>query len=174
MVDLVQHQSDQHALVLLAPDAREATWDVIARGRYGEDVAFLDTALRATLRRCAIDPDRIAIGGFSDGASYALSMGIGNGDVFGHVLAYSPGFAAPQLQTGRPGFFLTHGTHDQVLPVARCSRRLVPQLRQAGYDVEYREFDGGHTMPSDLIDESMHWFLDGNGGSDGSVVAEGE
>jgi len=36
--------------------------------------------------------------GFSDGASYALSVGITNGDLFTHVIAFSPGFVAPARQ----------------------------------------------------------------------------
>ncbi len=30
--------------------------------------------------------------GFSDGASYALSLGVPNGDLFTHIVAFSPGF----------------------------------------------------------------------------------
>jgi predicted esterase len=35
---------------------------------------------------------------------------------------------------------VTHGDHDAVLPIDRCSRRLVRRLREAGYGVIYREF----------------------------------
>jgi predicted esterase len=85
----------------------------------------------------AIDPARVAIGGFSDGASYALSLGLTNGDLFSHVLAFSPGFMAPAGQEGSPRIFVSHGTRDAVLPIDRCSRRIVPTLRRAGYDVAY-------------------------------------
>ena len=59
----------------------------------------------------------------------ALSLGMGNGDLVSHVAAFSPGFAAPDAQVGRPGVFITHGVDDRVLPIDRCSRRLVPRLR---------------------------------------------
>jgi len=39
-----------------------------------------------------------------------------------------------------------------------CSRRLVPGLRRAGYDVTYREFDGPHTVPLELSREAADWF----------------
>jgi len=54
------------------------TWDVIL-GQYGPDIAFIDSALAQTFSRYAFDPNHIAVG-FSDGASYALSVGITNGD----------------------------------------------------------------------------------------------
>lgn len=39
--------------------------------------------------------------GFSDGASYALSLGQPNADVFSHIIAFSPGFMrAPSLVSG--------------------------------------------------------------------------
>jgi phospholipase/carboxylesterase len=58
---------------LLAPDSRDRTWDVILSS-FGPDVDYIDRALGSTFQRYAIDPDRIAIGGFSDGASYALPL----------------------------------------------------------------------------------------------------
>jgi phospholipase/carboxylesterase len=33
----------------------------------------------------------------------------------------------------------------------------VPQLRRAGYDVRYREFDGPHTVPGDIAREALDW-----------------
>jgi phospholipase/carboxylesterase len=128
-------------------------------GGYGPDVAFVDRALAAAFARCAVDPARLAVAGFSDGASYALSLGITNGDLFGQVMAFSPGFAAPAGQHGRPRFFVSHGTGDEVLPIDRTSRQVVPRLERAGYDVTYREFDGPHTVPPEIAREAVDWFL---------------
>jgi predicted esterase len=151
--------ADADGLVVLAPASRGRTWDVILGG-YGSDVQFIDEALAHTFRHVAVDPSRIAIGGFSDGASYALSLGITNGDLFSHIIAFAPGFMVPAAQEGMPPVFITHGTHDAVLPIDRCSRRIVPQLEQAGYDVRYIEFDGGHTVPPDLAREAVAWFTE--------------
>lgn len=151
--------ADDAGLVLLAIDSRRQTWDVI-QGGYGPDVAFLDRALDLTFARCAIDPKRIAAEGFSDGASYALSIGITNGDLFSHVIAFSPGFMAPREQWGKPEIYVSHGTKDQVLPIDSCSRRLVPRLQRAGYGVKYREFDGPHTVPDDVAREAVEWFTE--------------
>jgi phospholipase/carboxylesterase len=155
-IDLMAALADEVGIVLVAPDSRAATWDVI-RGGFGPDVAFLDRALERVFAACPVDPARVVLGGFSDGASYALSLGIGNGDLFTHLVAFSPGFAAPALQVGRPRVFVTHGVHDAVLPIDRCSRRLVPALRGADYDVTYEEFDGGHVVPPELARQAAVW-----------------
>ena len=152
-----QHLADEKGLILLAVDSRHQTWDVI-RGGYGPDIAFIDQALDQTLSRYAIDPTHIAVEGFSDGASYALSLGITNGDLFTHVIAFSPGFMAPREQRGKPHLFISHGKWDNVLPIDRCSRRIVPQVQRAGYDVVYREFNGFHTVPNAIASEALDWF----------------
>lgn len=104
-----------------------------------------------------MDPGRIAIGGFSDGASSALSLGLANGDLFSALLAFSPGFMAPPGQVGKPRVYVSHGTGDRVLPIDRCSRRLVPVLQQAGYEVRYDEFDGPHTVPPGIARAAVRW-----------------
>jgi predicted esterase len=156
-IGLLQNLADEAGIILLAPKSLVATWDVIA-DEYGADVEFIDRALKEIFERYAIDKTRLAVGGFSDGASYALSLGVINGELFSHVIAFSPGFMAPTGQSGKPRFYISHGTNDRVLPVERCSRKLVPQLQRAGYDVLYREFDGPHTIPADIAQESVRWF----------------
>ena len=34
----------------------------------------------------------------------------------------------------------------------------MPLVRQSGYDVHYREFDGGHTVPPLIAREALTWF----------------
>lgn len=148
--------ADSRGFILLAPDSRDFTWDVILGG-FGPDVAFIDSALEAVFRSCRVDPARIAIEGFSDGASYALSLGLTNGDLFSHVVAFSPGFRADPTRTGRPRVFVSHGTADQILPIQNTSRRIVPDLQGLGYSVVYREFQAGHLVPSDIAVAAADW-----------------
>lgn len=150
--------AERHGLLLLAPDSRGRTWDVLLGG-YGPDVAFLDRALALVFARFTVDPARVAVEGFSDGASYALSLGIANGDLFTHILAFSPGFMAPPSPAGTPRIYMSHGTDDRVLPIDHCSRRLAPILTRAGYDVTYHEFHGPHTVPPAIAEEGVGWFL---------------
>jgi len=163
---LLEHLADDRGLILVAPVAAAHTWDVIAGHSFGADVAMLDRALAHVFAHYAIDPAHLAIGGFSDGASYALSLGLANGDLFSHVIAFSPGFIAHVIQEGVPEIFISHGTADDVLPVDPCSRSIVPLLGQAGYVVEYHEFDGGHEIPGDVARHAADWFLrDGGRGT---------
>ncbi|HWT24671.1 MAG TPA: alpha/beta hydrolase-fold protein, partial [Solirubrobacteraceae bacterium] len=142
--------------LLLAPDSRGRTWDVI-EGGFGPDVATLDEALAAIYAEWPVDPCRTVLSGFSDGASYALSLGLANGDRFSHLAAFSPGFMAPGARHGRPPVFVSHGRADPVLPIDRCSRRIVPRLRSAGHLVCYREFDGGHGVPPAIARDALAW-----------------
>lgn len=159
---LAADRAEASGMVLLAPQSRRATWDVIAGG-WGPDVRFIGQAMQAVAAGRRIDPARVAVGGFSDGASYALSLGLINGGLFSAILAFSPGFAAPTRTEGRPRIFMSHGTDDRVLPISRCSRSLAPRLEAAGYDLRYREFDGGHVAPPALAGEALAWaFADGH------------
>lgn len=145
-------------IIGLVPDSRGATWDR-ARGDFGADVGFLDAALAQTFRQCRVDPSRVALGGFSDGASYALSLGVGNGDLFTHLAAFSPGFVnSGEELVGKPVIFVSHGTQDPVLDVRGSRDQIVPLLQDAGYDVTYVEFDGGHEVPSTVFEQALDWF----------------
>ena len=152
---------DRYGVILVAPDSRGPTWDLIVERRFGPDVAFLDRVLDAVVDRVDADTGRFAIGGVSDGASYTLSIGLTNGDVLGTVLAFSPGFLVAPNPTGEPRIFVSHGRSDPILPIDACSRSFVPSMRDAGYEVNFREFEGGHTVPPAISDAAVRWWLDG-------------
>jgi phospholipase/carboxylesterase len=71
------------------------------------------------------------------------------------VIAFSPGFLAPAGHTGSRWIFVSHGTDDGGLPKGRSSRRIVPELKRGGYDVFYREFDGGHTILPEIAQRRL-------------------
>jgi phospholipase/carboxylesterase len=149
--------ADELGFILLAPDSRdERTWD-IALGSYGPDAEFLGQALRHAASRCSIDRARMSVAGHSDGASYSLSFGIGAGDVFGHVIALSPGLMTPIAARGKPRIFIAHGVNDMTMPIDVTSRIFVPRLRKLDYDVTYREYDGGHRAPAPIVREAFEW-----------------
>ena len=151
---LLQGLADRAGFLLLVPESRGRTWDALL-GEFGPDVEFLGRALERAFRRHAVDPTHVALAGFSDGASYALSLGLANGDLFTHVIAFSPSRIVPAPPVGRPRLFVSHGTRDAVLPIDRCSRVIVPEVRRAGYDVTYREFDGPHSVPLEVAVEAV-------------------
>lgn len=160
-INLMAEQAEARGFLLLSVDSKAPTWDALDHGLYGSDVTFIDRALTAAFGRCSVDPAKVFLSGFSDGASYALGIGLANGDLFSRVAAFSPGFI-PESDTpanGHPEFFLSHGTLDAVLPIDRASRLIVPFLRSAGYEVTYDEFVGEHLVPPDVVLAAVTWFL---------------
>ncbi len=147
---------EEAGVAVLAPNSRDTTWDAI-RGDFGADVDFVNRALERVFETTSVDPARVSIGGFSDGASYAISLGLINGDFFHSVVAFSPGFVIEGKAQGSPRFFISHGNHDHILPIDRCGRRIAFQLQFAGYDVTFREFDGDHEIPADVAREGLKW-----------------
>lgn len=158
-LSLLRPFADQRNIILVAPASRLGSWDVITNRAFGKDVIFIDQALNLVFGRYALDPARVAVGGFSDGASYALSLGLTNGDLFTHVIAFSPGFAYTEEERGKPAVFVSHGTRDRVLPIDPCSRRLVPRLQRKGLAIHYQEFDGEHQVPDPIAAGAAAWFL---------------
>jgi predicted esterase len=150
--------AEELGLLILSPDSRGSTWDVVRTG-FGPDIEFLDRALDLVFARYAVDPFRLAAEGFSDGASYALSLGLLNGDLFTHVIAFSPGFVLAERREGHPRCFVSHGVQDPVLPIDPCSRRIVRELRADRYDVSYTEFEGGHVVPPAVARAAVSWLL---------------
>jgi phospholipase/carboxylesterase len=157
-IALLRDFADEYGMLVLAPASRGDSWDALL-DTFGPDIDYIDRALARTFDLCAADPTRLAVGGFSDGASYALSIGLPNGDLFTHILAFSPGFAPPLVRRGAPKIYISHGTRDGVLPIDVCSRTIVPMVRDAGYDVTYHEFDGPHAVPPEIAREGLDWFL---------------
>lgn len=155
ILPLLKAHADATGTVVLAPKAVDRTWDLISRDRYGSDLQFLDETLARVFREYAVDPERVTISGFSDGASYALSVGLTNGDLFRRIAAFSPGGAAASELNGRPAIFISHGTQDPVLPVDLGGRFLTEKLREEDYSVEYRQFEGTHTVPEDIAREGF-------------------
>ena len=152
--------AEEKDMILMALDSRDYTWDLILGG-YGSDLRSLDLELQYVFLSCNIDPEHIALCGFSDGATYALSLGISNGDLFSHLIGYSPGmvFSSDYL-VGKPKIYISHGNNDFELPVEGSRDYIVPTFIDMGYDVTYYEFRGGHTLPAAVFEKSLNWFLD--------------
>ena len=80
--------------------------------------------------------------------------------MFSAALAFSPGFIPGGLvKGGKARIFVSHGVADEVLLIDSCSRVLVPRLKGSGYAVEYREFQGPHTVPPEIAEEGLKWGL---------------
>jgi predicted esterase len=153
MVRALQDSAERHGVLLLAPTSRATTWDM-RRAPACEDSASIDSALAQVFAATTIDPHRIGIGGLSDGASFALSLGLANGDLFGEVMSFSAGFFHVPVRVGRPRIFLSHGHRDAIIDF-RIGRQIADRLIESGYDVTFRPFEGGHGIPPDGLEAAL-------------------
>jgi phospholipase/carboxylesterase len=151
--------ADSTGMIVVAPKSVGATWDSMT-GAIGPDVENIDRVLNEVTRQYRIDPTRLSIGGFSDGASYALALGRLNGTLFRNIVAFSPGILLPVTSRGTPGIFISHGTADAILSIDRASRAFVPELKRQGFSVDYHEFEGPHTIPPEIARLGVKWMLE--------------
>lgn len=172
MLDRLLEGSGAPTAAVLAPTAQGETWDALiperdtlldgwsgpgSRGRFGRDIALLDEALALCASQVAIDVWRSGIVGFSDGATYALAVGLASGSLFRRIAALSPGLLIADDAMGRPAVYVAHGLRDRVFPIERCGRRIANDLRLRGCDVTFREFDGGHELPRAVYRDAVSW-----------------
>jgi predicted esterase len=150
--------ADEFGAIILAPDSRGLTWGQSAPG-FDADVRYIGAAFRDVTARLDVDATRVALAGVSDGATYALCMGVAYGDTFNHVMVFAEGALQPFRWQGAPRVFIGHGTRDAQMPIEQTSHRTVPVLRARGIDVTLREFDGGHGAPPSVVREGFEWFF---------------
>lgn len=157
--------AEKGCFIILAPESPGVSWGTGPKN-WGYDYVAVNRSLEEAFTRCAIDPTRLAIGGFSDGASYALSLGLANGDIFSYIVAFSPGYIVKAHARGRlgnhnevqiPFVYIAHGTADNVLPIASTSRIFVSSLKKNGYNVDFHEFSGSHHLSRQVADQAMAW-----------------
>lgn len=115
-------------------------------------------------RHLGASPDRIVVGGFSQGAMLAMDVALHSNVQLAGVACMSGTLLAEQEwrrrlaeKRGMP-VFLSHGRRDRVLPF-RGAQQLRELLQQGGLKVTWLPFDGGHAMPPRVLRE-LDTFLD--------------
>jgi phospholipase/carboxylesterase len=144
-------------------------WYVVPRVGYPDQQTFtasyeLLSAFHDELwQRTGLGPEQTVLGGFSMGSvmSYALALGPERPAPAG-LMAFS-GFI-PTVEGWSPSFedrtalraFLAHGDRDPVIEVG-FGRAAHEALLAGGLEVDYREFAGGHEIPSAIAPEGRRW-----------------
>ena len=111
----------------------------------------------------AIDPSKVFVLGFSQGATLALSLALtipervrGTLALSGRVMRELGGSIA-QAETIRGAkIFMGHGLHDDVVPIgrARSSREFLFGLE---VDLVYREYPTAHQISPDMLTHAGEW-----------------
>jgi len=151
--------AEELGFIVMTPESRDITWGREAPG-FDDDVRYIGAAFRRVGGLVNIDFDRVALGGQSDGAGYALTMGLAYGDTFNHLIILAGAhLLEPIRRQGKPKIFVAHGVKDTTMPIDVSGRANVKQLKDEGYDVTYHEHDGGHGTPAEITREAILWFL---------------
>ena len=164
VVDRYIPVADRRGAVLMALQSSDVTWRISssANGQveFGPDPANLDAALTKLFAQVSIDPERIVLIGFSDGASYALSLGLANPELFKSVIALSPGFlSVPRRVDRSQRIFIAHGRKDEILPFSNVTGNILPTLERAGLRPRTRWFNGGHSVDPGVVEEALDFAL---------------
>jgi hypothetical protein len=135
--------ADEFGFIVLAPDSRsELTWIWCSA-----NMAQTSSSCRMRFARPWAGARSTLGGSPSRDTPMARVLALvrhRRGDVFGHVIAMSPGVLSPVAARGKPKIFISHGVSDTTMPIDDTSRKFVPRLKGLGYDVTYREYEGGH------------------------------
>ena len=164
LVKACRDEPEKRDALFLVPRSTLQTWDLIASAER-PDLDFLEYAYELIYRRYPVDAGRQALLGYSDGASYALSVGLSNPHLFRAVMGWAAGFIAldptfNQDDARKPDVLLEYGTHDEIFPFERVAVPMRENLRKAGYTVEFRVDQGGKHWPSaDFLPEALDWFF---------------
>lgn len=157
-------KADARGAILLALQSSGRSWTLKPDGKggadFGSDPAALDAALATLFSQAAIDPRRVAILGFSDGASYALSTGLANPQLFKGVVALSPGtvWLPPKVDPAQR-IFIAHGTRDDRMPLRNVRDTIVPGLEKAGFKPQTLWFPGEHEINGKAADQALDYAL---------------
>jgi len=116
---------------------------------------FVDEALR----RYPIDPRKIVIAGFSQGGGMAYRLAIANPERFAALVAMStwfpPGLAERAKNREALALMPTlvqHGRTDDMIEIGRA-RQSIEALRELGMPVQLREYDCGHEITAESLQD---------------------
>lgn len=150
--------AEEFGVIIIAPESRGLTWGRSIPG-FDADVRYLGPAYRHVAGLLDLDDSHVALGGISDGAGYALSMGLAYGNSFNYLIVFAGGQLIPFRPQGKPKIFIAHGVDDAQMPIDLTARKYAPALKADGYDVTYHEYDGGHRVPAAEIRAAFQWFV---------------
>ena len=159
-----RHEPAERDALFLIPRSHHPTWDLIV-GQGRADMDFLEFAYDLIYRRYPVDPARQAIIGYSDGASYGLSLGLSNPQIFSAVMGWAAGFKRieePPAGSPKPRVLLEYGSHDPLFPFEQIALPMRADLEEEGYEVAFMVDKGGRHWPrGDFHSDALDWFFTG-------------
>jgi len=145
-----------------------AHWYAVRRVGYPDPETFRSTYhlagawLDALAGELGVPPERVVLGGFSQGAVMSYALGLGAGRPRPAAVIALSGFIPVvdgfELALGRPlpPVAIGHGTYDPVISID-FARRARDLLERAGADVRFRESPMQHAIDPAFLDELVPW-----------------
>ena len=124
----------------------------------------LDAFLDAVVAGYPVDPARVFLLGFSQGAVVSLAAGLRRPDRVAGIVALS-GYLAESIHltdeagAGGPPVFMGHGSLDDLIPV-EAGRQAREWLAAHGVPVSYHEYPAGHTITAEELDDVRAWLAE--------------
>jgi len=130
---------------------------------FAESYRQLSVFLRGLPDRFPVNRARMTLCGFSMGAMMSYSVAMKEPEMLNGIIALSglipQGFPDRQHLRGKIAgkpFFISHGVHDSVIPVA-FGQKARDLLREAGAKVTYREYDMDHQIGEETLNDIIKW-----------------
>ena len=172
-LDGAKSEADRCGCLLLSVQSTGATWDTIGlvgaafrsghatrNQLFGADTGRVEQALSTALNATHADRRAVILAGFSDGASFALSLGLANPAIVRGIIAFAPGFhLEPAAINPKQRLFIAHSPADKILSFERTRDDTVASLKKAGFELSFRPFDGGHQVDKALLADGIDYVL---------------
>lgn len=148
---------NQYAWYTIHFDANDGKFSDIPEAIAARDL--IATFIDELKEKHQFDHDNITLLGFSQGAILSYSIAFNYPEKIKQVIALS-GYLNPEInntdidlvKAKNIPFYISHGTEDQVLPVA-LARETVAFLEEENFDVSYHEYAMGHGVsPQNFVD----------------------
>jgi phospholipase/carboxylesterase len=156
---------------------RAAVRDQLDQVDFQDATAYLARFMREVTAVYQVDPQRVIVMGFSQGAALSYAFSLEHPAMLCGVIALA-GFLPPHnrhsqrtcaahsvvqvptplrsAQNAFPRYLIVHGAHDEAVPIERAREaRLV--LESRGASVEYHEHRVGHKVSAQGMQEIKHW-----------------
>ncbi|MDA8455316.1 dienelactone hydrolase family protein [Acidovorax sp. GBBC 3334] len=125
--------------------------------------SLLARTVETAAAQLGVPPDRVIVGGFSQGGIMALSLLLTRPDLLRGAMVWHsrllpqvlPHAVAPAALSGK-ALWVSHGEQDNVIPLA-SARAIRDHARGLPLALTYREYPGMHEIRPNELHDAMEW-----------------
>ena len=125
-------------------------------------------SIEQCIKKLDLDPNRINLLGFSQGASLSIYSGLKNPNTFNSVVALSGFFPIKEISEQVDiesvrglKLFMGHGRLDPVVPIG-LGHDTKNGLIDIGVNPNYNEYDSEHTISNECLNDILKWLEERN------------